>query len=115
MGGSQEKNIWVKWEHLALPKALGGWGLKNIFFFSKAFATKAGWRLISLSSLRTEVVWNKYIAFVPLLDWIHNPVRRVRDSSSCIWKTVLASLAVISSGLAWKVGNGKCFSTGIDP
>ena len=33
-GGTQEKKVlpWVKWERLALPKALGGWGLKNIFF-----------------------------------------------------------------------------------
>lgn len=27
---------WVDWEKIALPKALGGWGLKNIFLFAKA-------------------------------------------------------------------------------
>jgi len=31
---------WVKWETIAILKALGGWGLKNIFLFSKALATK---------------------------------------------------------------------------
>lgn len=33
---------WVGWERIALPKALGGWGLKNIFHFSKALAAKSG-------------------------------------------------------------------------
>ena len=43
--GSQVKKMmpWVRWERLALPKALGGWGLKNIFYFSKALAAKASW------------------------------------------------------------------------
>ena len=47
---------WARWEHIALPKSIGGWGLKNIFLFSRAFAAKSGWRLISSTSLWTEVV-----------------------------------------------------------
>jgi hypothetical protein len=31
---------WENWELLARPKALVGWGLKNIFIFSKSLATK---------------------------------------------------------------------------
>ena len=44
-GGSQDKKVlpWVRWEHLALPKALRGWGLKNIYYLSKDLAAKAGW------------------------------------------------------------------------
>jgi len=38
---------WVSWRRIALPKSLGGWGLKNIFVFSKALAGKVAWRLIS--------------------------------------------------------------------
>jgi hypothetical protein len=38
--GSGDKNIqpWEKWDLLARPKSLGGWGLKNIFLFSKELA-----------------------------------------------------------------------------
>jgi hypothetical protein len=38
--GSKDHYVfpWVKWEVLAAPKMLGGWGLKNIFLFSKAFS-----------------------------------------------------------------------------
>ena len=25
--------VWVRWEKIVVPKALGGWGLKNIFLF----------------------------------------------------------------------------------
>jgi hypothetical protein len=46
---------------LEIPKALGGWGLKNIFLFSKALVAKSTWRLISTSSLWTSVVTQKYI------------------------------------------------------
>ena len=31
---------WVRWERIALPKRLGGWGIKNIFLFAKALALK---------------------------------------------------------------------------
>jgi len=34
---------WVRWEKITTPKALGGWGSKNIFLFSKALAAKGGW------------------------------------------------------------------------
>lgn len=106
---------WVHWERLALPKALSGWGLKNIFHFSKALAAKVGWRLVSTSSLWTEVVWNKYIALVSLLDWIQNPGWRGRRSYSCIWKAVMASINVIFSRLDWLVGNGQRLQIGLDP
>jgi hypothetical protein len=42
---------WVRWKRIAVPKALGGWGLKNIHVFSKALAAKGGWRLLTTNSL----------------------------------------------------------------
>lgn len=54
-GGSYDKKTmpWVRWACLAFPKALGGWGLQFFFVFSKALATKAGWRLIKSTNLWT--------------------------------------------------------------
>lgn len=42
--GSKEihSRPWVKWEKIAIPKALGGLGLKNIFRFSTALVAKCG-------------------------------------------------------------------------
>jgi hypothetical protein len=61
--GKKESHVtpWVRWERIVVPKALGGWGLKNIFLFSKALAEKGGWRLLNSSSLWTRVVVQKYI------------------------------------------------------
>ena len=53
---------------------MGGWGLKNPILFAKALATKAGWRLISSNNLWTKVISHKYIASIPLEDWIRNSV-----------------------------------------
>lgn len=114
--GSKEKKTmpWVRWERIAIPKALGGWGLKNIFHFSKALAAKSGWHLISLRNLWTEVVWHKYIAHELLLDWIQNSERRVRGISG-IWKAILDAIGIICSGLVWQVGSGHAFRLGLDP
>lgn len=40
--GKKEAHVipWVRWEKIVVPKALGGWGLKNIFLFSKALAAQ---------------------------------------------------------------------------
>jgi hypothetical protein len=61
---------WVRWEQIAAPKTLGGWGLNNLFSFSKALATKNSWRLIKTTSLWTRVVHQKSIAPLSTLDWI---------------------------------------------
>jgi hypothetical protein len=36
----------VKWFKLALLKELGGWGIKNIYLYSRELATNSLWRLI---------------------------------------------------------------------
>jgi hypothetical protein len=105
---------WEKWDRLARPKALGGWGLKNIFIFSKALAAKACWRLFTTSSLWTQVVTHKYINPDSVGDWI---CRADKSLSSCsiIWKAVIKSFHVIGDGLAWKVGRGDQVHIGTDP
>lgn len=61
--GKKDKQVIprVHWNRITLPKALGGWGLKNIFLFSKALAVKVPWYLIFTHNLWTEVVQHKYI------------------------------------------------------
>jgi hypothetical protein len=114
--GSQDKFVlpWVKWETLAIPKALGGWGLKNIFLFSKALATKSSWKLISYENLWTQVVSQKYIHLDSIEDWIR---RLVKDCLNCsiIWKALLKPFLVIGDRLAWRIGKGSKVRIDIDP
>jgi hypothetical protein len=105
---------WEKWDRLARPKALGGWGLKNIFIFSKALAEKACWRLFTTSSLWTQVVTHKYIKPDSVGDWIRRADKSL-SSCSIIWKAVIKSFHVIGDGLAWKVGRGDQVRIGTDP
>ena len=53
--GKKDQKVlpWVKWDQIARPKALGGWGIKNTAFFAKALAAKLGWSLIKTQSLCT--------------------------------------------------------------
>ena len=49
----QDKKVmpWVRWDRISLPKALGDWGMKNIFLFSKALVPKVSWRMIATNGL----------------------------------------------------------------
>jgi hypothetical protein len=114
--GKSESHVipWVRWEKIATPKAMGGWGLKNIFLFSKALAAKGGWCLINTSSLWTKVIFQKYIAPVSLEAWIRSQPKTLKGAS-VIWKAILNAFPLIEIGLAWKIGNGNRLRLGSDP
>jgi hypothetical protein len=114
--GAQDKFVipWVKWSSLALPKYLGGWGLKNIFLFSKSLAANSSWRLITTDSLWTQVVIQKYIRPASIQDWIRNPLKRF-PLASIIWKALVSSFDVIGDSLAWRIGKGNQVWIGRDP
>jgi len=114
--GKKESQVtpWVKWEKIARPKEKGGWGLKNIFLFSRALAAKVGWRMLSTPSLWQKVVVQKYIAPASVESWIRNPVKN-KQGISVVWKAVINSFSVISNKLAWKIGNGEKIRIGVDP
>jgi hypothetical protein len=60
----KEKVTLVKWEKLSRPKKERGWGLKNIFHFSKALATKILWNVTVGSRLWKDVLVQKYLHLV---------------------------------------------------
>lgn len=106
--------VWVRWEKIAVPKALGGWGLKNIFLFAKALGAKVSWRLIHTQSLWTRVVYHKYIAPLTLLEWIRLG-NKSRANCSVVWKAVVQHFSLVGSGLVWRIGNGRLIRIGLDP
>jgi hypothetical protein len=103
-----------RWERIVVPKALGGWGLKNIFLFSKSLTAKCTWRLINTSSLWTRVVHQKYIVPLSILDWVRDPIKIIYGIS-IIWKAVIKAFELIGNGLAWRIGSGRMVWIGLDP
>ena len=63
--GKQDTQVtpWVRWENIAVPKGLGGWGLKNIFLFAKSLTAKGGRILLKSESIWTHVMIHKYLAY----------------------------------------------------
>jgi hypothetical protein len=97
--GDKFPQPWVKWEHIARPKALGGWGLKKKFLFSKALVTKACCRLISMTILWTLLVTQKYIFLDTMEDWIHSPIK-ITCNCSIVWKAMISSFSMVWEGMS---------------
>ena len=72
--GNKDQRVlpWVKWDQIAGPKELGGWGLKNSLMFVKALAARVGWRLISIHSLTGFEMWGWSYPFSQLYSPIQN-------------------------------------------
>jgi hypothetical protein len=96
--GDQKKKglVLASWKKLALPKSIGGWGLKNPFLFSKALATKNVWRLIQGTCLWVQVVRDKYIAPNTVEDWIRKSLKQ-QNNASIIWKVVIYAFHLVGN------------------
>lgn len=89
---------WVKWDTIALPKRWGGWGIKRLALFSKALATKLGWRLLTSDSLWSRVAYAKYIKPQTVLDWICTRQGNSHQISN-IWKAVIDTIPLLREGI----------------
>jgi hypothetical protein len=45
-----------KWQNIARPKESGGWGIRNIFWFSQSLAAKSCWRGLFGKGLWSELL-----------------------------------------------------------
>ena len=94
---------------------MGGLGLKNPHYFSKALAAKGAWRILRGEGLWVTIVHKKYISPLTIEEWF-----RIREKSiknvSIICK--LASILVfefIGDWLEWRVGNERKIRLGQEP
>ena len=100
-----------KWDRIAIPKRWGGWGIKRLELFSKAWAAKLGWQLISSNSLWTRVALEKYIWPTTLMDWLRQS-RPPASNISNIWKEMMNALPMLRLGITWRIKEGNV--VGID-
>jgi hypothetical protein len=77
----------VKWSKIARPKDYGGWGIHNLFWFSKALASKSLWRLLSNKMLWGRVLTSKYLAGKTIEEWFRCPRKSVSVISNG-WKAM---------------------------
>jgi hypothetical protein len=111
--GDKFTQPWTKWKCIARPKALGGWGLKDIFF-SKASVAKVCWCLISGTILWTPVVTQKYILLESMEYWIRSPNNSTHHCL-IIWKATISLFSLVGDSLVWRLGKGNHIRIGVDP
>jgi hypothetical protein len=83
-----------KWQTIASPKDLGGWGIRNIFWFAKSLAAKSYWKGISGYSLWSQILKGKHLKGVNLTSWIRKGNFKY-PNASIFWKNFMSSFQII--------------------
>ena len=61
---------WIAWQQIPRPKVLGGWGIKDLPYFSKALVAKCSSNTAIGSGLWNRLIHLKYIAPISTVEWI---------------------------------------------
>ena len=72
------------------------------------------WNIIHGTGLWVNIVVQKYIHPLNILEWIRSPIKKKNNISIC-WKVVLWVFDIIGNFLVWKIGNGTVVHIGLDP
>ena len=78
--------VWVKWEKMLSLKIIVV-GTSQITSIYKGFNYKSGWRLIMSESLWNEMIFQKYVAFDNIEEWINKPITSIHNVS-IIWNGI---------------------------
>lgn len=92
---------WQKWEELTKSKLQGGMGLRDIDRFNQALLAKQVWRYME----RPEALWAR------IIKGIYFPKKEMMEARkgchpSWFWSSFLHGRELISSNVAWKLGDG---------
>ena len=86
--GSSDKNHryhLVNWQCLSWPKEYGGWGIKNLLWFSIALRLKNFWMVLLNNGLWHRVLISKYMKNLSVVAWLKGKNFR-SHGVSIIWK-----------------------------
>jgi hypothetical protein len=111
-GGNELKRKihWKKWCDIAIPKAIGGMGFRDLQLFNQAMLAKKGWRLMTKpNSLCAKVLKGKYY---PNNDFLS---ARRKKNSSHTWRAILHGREALTKGLIKRVGDGSSIRIFHDP
>jgi len=102
-----------RWDHIALPKSFGGWGIKNIFDFSISLAANTLWRVLSGQGIWHRVICDKYLHDISVIKWLRSPSFQ-NIGFSRIWSALIKSIHLINHGLFWILDRGTQIVLGKD-
>ena len=71
----------VSWEHFSWPKDSGGWGIKNLHWFSIALRVKNFWMVLQNYGLWHQVLIGKYLRNQSMVAWLRGKKFTVRGAS----------------------------------
>ena len=112
--GNKHRYHLANWKLLSWPKKYGGWGIKNLPWFSLALRQKKIWMALQHDGLWKQVITHKYLKNVSMVDWLRSKNFNPRGGS-VIWRGFLQTLPYLGRGLSWQVGDGSNIHLGIDP
>jgi hypothetical protein len=101
------------WEVLSRPKKNGGWGLRNLSHFNLALNAITLWRVLTQPSIWQQIIRDKYLKNVSLINWIRRP-SHLSNSASKIWSCLTRALPSIIHWLSWCPGTGQQIIVGRD-
>jgi hypothetical protein len=102
-----------RWETLSKPKALGGWGLRNLHLSYLALSANTLWHILMVPGIWHNLIKDKYLAHLPIHSWLRSatpsPLRGSRT-----WKHLQRTLPILLHWIAWLPGNGSVIELGKD-
>ena len=104
----------VSWRKIFPPKSLGGWGIRQPYWFNIALCVKVAWRALSGKGLWHDIIREKYMKGLSTEIWIIYRLFHHRGGS-LFWRSVCKNFHRIHNGLTWQIGNGKLVRIGLDP
>ena len=113
-GSLTKKFHLVSWQQIFLPRKMGGWGIRQPFWFNVALCVKSTWRALMGKGLWHDIINTKYMKNLPLELWIRYKSFNHRGGS-IFWRSTCRHFHWIQNGLAWLIGDGKSLRIGLDP
>ena len=104
----------MDWQSLSKPLELGGWGIKNLDWFSASLRLKSLWMVLNVKGLWSQVIIAKYLKNLSLDRWLRYKVFIV-IGPSVIWNGFLHTLSWLGRFMGWQVGNDKDILVGSGP
>jgi len=98
--GSIKKYHLVSWKKIFLPKKMGGWGIRQPYWFNIALSVKVAWRVMTSTGLWHDNIYTKYMKELPLDLWIRYKIYHP-TGGSLFWRSICRHFHWIRNGLAW--------------
>ena len=90
----------ANWKKLSWPKEYGGWGIKNLYWFSIALRLKNLWLVLQNDGLWHKVVVCKYLKKHTVETWLRGKHFSFHGVF-VFWKGFLLTLPWLGRSLAW--------------